>query len=269
MRAPRSAGSSPHTRGARRRGRGPLGCAPDHPRIRGEHSFVTSRGLLGCRIIPAYAGSTVRPAACLARPPDHPRIRGEHVTPSLLRPSPSGSSPHTRGARRADRGCGVDGGIIPAYAGSTWRARALVSSGRDHPRIRGEHSVPEAPPRATPGSSPHTRGAPTAPYLAPRHCVDHPRIRGEHFSWVPISVAISGSSPHTRGARCLDARSVQGPRIIPAYAGSTGRPIGWLRCPRDHPRIRGEHSPTMNGTTPRGRIIPAYAGSTGPGRRAS
>ena len=70
-------------------------------------------------------------------------------------------------------------------------------------------------------------------------------------------------------------------RIIPAYAGSTGRR---RRCQgrRDHPRIRGEHgtvgdsaihlygsSPHTRGARPDGAenddsggIIPAYAGST-------
>ena len=132
-------GSSPHTRGARHfeivvypvqriipayagstassPRRRP--CAPDHPRIRGEHqdgftympeaggSSPHTRGALhvgppafpGVRIIPAYAGSTpVAPSTCPA-PGDHPRIRGEHDA--------GGRKPaaHPR--------------IIPAYAGST------------------------------------------------------------------------------------------------------------------------------------------------------
>ena len=50
-------GSSPHTRGARGRDEG----------RRDEN-----------RIIPAYAGSTVRRWAMMRRATDHPRIRGEH-----------------------------------------------------------------------------------------------------------------------------------------------------------------------------------------------
>ena len=52
-----SAGSSPHTRGAR--------------------SFFFFRPG-GFRIIPAYAGSTHHPMPRVSLMKDHPRIRGEH-----------------------------------------------------------------------------------------------------------------------------------------------------------------------------------------------
>ena len=65
---------------------------------------------------------------------------------------------------------------------------------------------------------------------------------------------------------------VRGPSggIIPAYAGSTcvrGRVAG---LSRDHPRIRGEHSPRHEKKLIPLVIIPAYAGSTcgGCGRRS-
>ena len=100
----KTSGSSPHTRGAR------LHWSPlrwrqwDHPRIRGEHSDLrvvcqdmpgssphtrgaltpVSRCLGVLRIIPAYAGSTVRRLRRPGRPQDHPRIRGEHVKLSYL-----------------------------------------------------------------------------------------------------------------------------------------------------------------------------------------
>ena len=172
----------------------------------------------------------------------------------------------------------------------------------DHPRIRGEHflwwwSLSEAA-----GSSPHTRGAPSAtssstlrrriiPAYAGSTVVqaafggdrrDHPRIRGEHTRISGSNHTKPGSSPHTRGAP--DAERGEGllERIIPAYAGSTccsfeAAPTAW-----DHPRIRGEHavtgpaespgpgsSPHTRGAPPEAarqdglsRIIPAYAGST-------
>ena len=71
----------------------------------------------------------------------------------------AGSSPRTRGAQKEMYLRLDDGGIIPAYAGSTRppSLRALLLG--DHPRVRGEH------PRATDkeiriaGSSPRTRGA--------------------------------------------------------------------------------------------------------------
>ena len=91
----------------------------DHPRLRGEHlerrevtteevgSSPPTRGAPeqhfgifgGCRIIPAYAGSTNRDEKLLGPYTDHPRLRGEHVWSYY---------PLRDGNR-----------IIPAYAGST------------------------------------------------------------------------------------------------------------------------------------------------------
>ena len=172
----------------------------DHPRIRGEHtpacaipscptgSSPHTRGArsgipshrIRVRIIPAYAGST-------------------RCTSSLL-PSRYGSSPHTRGALMAPRRLLAAAGIIPAYAGSTGGISAGFSEAWDHPRIRGEHGVPEFQAGGGAGSSPHTRGAPSwrrgdfvllriipayagstaPPPQARRSGPDHPRIRGEH-----------------------------------------------------------------------------------------
>ena len=172
-------GSSPHTRGARRR--------RPHPNV-------------DRRIIPAYAGSTRTYAAGEPLARDHPRIRGEHEKTRHPPPQTPGSSPHTRGARRQ---CGLYDEIpriIPAYAGSTSRNGAVASIAADHPRIRGEHAPLMATCRSSPGSSPHTRGAQilaavrrwpsgiipayagstaTGPTRA-RTARDHPRIRGEH-----------------------------------------------------------------------------------------
>ena len=134
-------GSSPHTRGApqgRRRlarlGRiipayagsttpswKVTGNPADHPRIRGEHPIAVhmkaygtgssphtrgARTVVGCwrrrrRIIPAYAGSTTACPSPSGAERDHPRIRGEHDPEDPLAMIDAGSSPHTRGARKA------------------------------------------------------------------------------------------------------------------------------------------------------------------------
>ena len=172
-------GSSPHTRGARRRlsarRHGPgiipayagstataaekTSLTPDHPRIRGEHLPTEGGRHFRRRIIPAYAGSTNRVRLAGQRRQDHPRIRGEH------RPIPEhcqmaeGSSPHTRGALPGMDLNNVAIGIIPAYAGSTDGPHTTSRAVWDHPRIRGEHGVNTAGEYARPGSSPHTRGA--------------------------------------------------------------------------------------------------------------
>ena len=152
------------------------------------------------------------------------------------------------------------------------------------------------------GSSPHTRGAPTAtPTAGPSAriipayagstgwrrsrdagCSDHPRIRGEHIGWAAHQVKITGSSPHTRGARASQAMATSTTTIIPAYAGSTRARSVRSERSWDHPRIRGEHMPWGDsggqhpGSSPHTRgahhyrrhetaardIIPAYAGST-------
>ena len=74
-----SAGSSPHTRGAR-------------------EIFAAHCASYG--IIPAYAGSTWEDTPGDAWPGDHPRIRGEHAADRQYLDSYEGSSPHTRGAPR-------------------------------------------------------------------------------------------------------------------------------------------------------------------------
>ena len=134
------AGSSPHTRGARRN---------------------QNRRRLARQIIPAYAGSTRSRLKSGQKVTNHPRIRGEHKYWATRWAAPEGSSPHTRGARRPDRRRYPDDRIIPAYAGSTQAGASLRMVTTDHPRIRGEHTtfIPEI--EVPDGSSPHTRGART------------------------------------------------------------------------------------------------------------
>ena len=152
---------------------------PDHPRIRGEHFLwwwslsevagssphtrgAPDRGQLrtkGRRIIPAYAGSTSKSESRSTHSRDHPRIRGEHAPSARRSSSRLGSSPHTRGALVLQLGALVELGIIPAYAGSTYREIGFETIVMDHPRIRGEHKRAFKNARIVVGSSPHTRGA--------------------------------------------------------------------------------------------------------------
>ena len=294
----------------------------DHPRIRGEHRALGPRGTStrgssphtrGARqpfktaplrngIIPAYAGSTSLGSCRRGGLWDHPRIRGEHQSAMMTYLTLSGSSPHTRGARRGLPKTAQPDRIIPAYAGSTRARRRQCAAEQDHPRIRGEHRQKTPSPATTRGSSPHTRGArelsrhllfdagiiPAYAGSTLRNAYklmkleDHPRIRGEHVYHTAAIFDQSGSSPHTRGARYAanECDAVYG--IIPAYAGSTSRQWSLAAGGRDHPRIRGEHAHTAlkmtirAGSSPHTRgalasaaagagtagIIPAYAGST-------
>ena len=194
----------------------------------------------------------------------------------------AGSSPHTRGAHHRVHRDGNRLGIIPAYAGSTtgiYQSSAIMS---DHPRIRGEHMMPEATIAAICGSSPHTRGAladcraeiqegriipayagstrhrdhrttlrKDHPRIRGEHtsstapmdcCRDHPRIRGEHQPPHRRRRQGGGSSPHTRGAPRHSRALGLSGGIIPAYAGSTVVAYTPHNNHWDHPRIRGEHT---------------------------
>ncbi len=192
---------------------------------------------------------------------DHPRIRGEHLMKYGLVIEAAGSSPHTRGAPLRPVPESLCRRIIPAYAGSTVRIQIGGFDFEDHPRIRGEHVMVTGCSLGAAGSSPHTRGArgrrrvgwswsgiipayagsTTSPLHTAEPDSDHPRIRGEHLSGEPAVWSETGSSPHTRGAHLLEKRGLIGGRIIPAYAGSTGRDGYNVRIVADHPRIRGEH----------------------------
>ena len=168
--------------------------------------------------------------------------------------------------------------------------------------MRGEHQSRMRVSGLLKGSSPHARGAPCGgftrassggiipacagstrlPRSAAQRLRDHPRMRGEHNSPGRLHSPHLGSSPHARGARCSVSYAIHHGRIIPACAGSTHRWNFAVGAVRDHPRMRGEHSPLefcsrcSAGSSPHARgalaqrwdlwglegIIPACAGST-------
>ena len=168
-------------------------------------------------------------------------MRGEHSHMTTSSETPTGSSPHARGARMEKTKVTYVDGIIPACAGSTPRARHRDVHRRDHPRMRGEHS-PERQSRTNQlGSSPHARGAPFLRARGPilggiipacagsthRSTIgrsrrrDHPRMRGEHLCTKCVDSIRRGSSPHARGAQAVELDVLELAGIIPACAGST------------------------------------------------
>ena len=172
-------------------------------------------------IIPACAGSTGHVA--IGRPGewDHPRMCGEHVESRYGFTCETGSSPHVRGALFCITRSPLDGGIIPACAGSTTCADGTTVKLRDHPRMCGEHSTETPVQPLSAGSSPHVRGAPSSRREGSWRCRDHPRMCGEHHEgWKPLRPQ-TGSSPHVRGAQIPARLDVLAPGIIPACAGST------------------------------------------------
>ena len=195
-----------------------------------------------------------------------------------------------------------DRGIIPACAGSAPGRPPTRRAGRDHPRVRGEHSRNPYLVYINRGSSPRARGALGEPHRGGLHvgiipaCAgstpggrpaaalarDHPRVRGEHSKAADKPNGIEGSSPRARGARRHPAGDSHPRGIIPACAGSTHLTDVASVQGGDHPRVRGEHLHRVHdrgrhrGSSPRARgappletyskpnlgIIPACAGST-------
>ena len=195
-------------------------------------------------------------------------------------------------------------GIIPAYAGNTFRRRRVRVQGGDHPRVCGEHRLFSIRFLSYRGSSPRMRGTlyeVAADFLgsgiipayagntnrrgeSDADARDHPRVCGEHDTPGARGRARTGSSPRMRGTH--DGSAVFVPRhgIIPAYAGNTCAIKGGTSYDWDHPRVCGEHKrlprthTTRPGSSPRMRgthgvpaqicvvfgIIPAYAGNTLP-----
>ena len=134
-------------------------CAGDHPRVCGEHvllillspfvlgSSPRMRGthqmqgehLTTVGIIPAYAGNTLFPCGTVRSARDHPRVCGEHAVFDESAVDAEGSSPRMRGTLWPTPPTRAPTGIIPAYAGNTFRSIVRTGCWRDHPRVCGEH----------------------------------------------------------------------------------------------------------------------------------
>ena len=127
------------------------------PRMRGTHSMP-----IGCpesaRIIPAYAGNTVRCLRYWWFAWDHPRVCGEHIQTLRDWRVILGSSPRMRGTPCDAFSEKLLAGIIPAYAGNTARGFWRPLPKRDHPRVCGEHNRTRRDFRVYEGSSPRMRG---------------------------------------------------------------------------------------------------------------
>ena len=122
------------------------------PHVRG--ALGDDAGLpLHSGIIPACAGST----NCV-------------IPPSQRR---TGSSPHVRGALPKRVMANDFLGIIPACAGSTMPTHTGMNTGRDHPRMCGEHASCSLHRFPRQGSSPHVRGAHFENSIIPRKRKDN------------------------------------------------------------------------------------------------
>ena len=92
------------------------------PRVRGKPGQGSGRSA-DQRLIPACAGKTRRRRRRGRRCAAHPRVCGENEWVNGRGQVRTGSSPRVRGKRRSAGSGGDQGGLIPACAGKTTRAR--------------------------------------------------------------------------------------------------------------------------------------------------
>ena len=187
-----------------------------HPRSRGENLIPTvmqlssvgssplTRGKLEdmCGVslsrglIPAHAGKTPTgargPASCRA----HPRSRGENRWGRGFAGREAGSSPLTRGKRKAASTVKYADRLIPAHAGKTGCLRGPRFQAEAHPRSRGENSPTNAFTAVPAGSSPLTRGK-----LCVRHAHDGKR------GLIPAHAGKTSAFDAARSARAAHPRS--------------------------------------------------------------
>ena len=110
------------------------------------------------RIIPAYAGNTLRLSPFPDTSKDHPRVCGEHGFDGAYSTIKKGSSPRMRGTLNVRCECFIRFRIIPAYAGNTDKTIEKLNNAKDHPRVCGEHLKIYRRILMCIGSSPRMRG---------------------------------------------------------------------------------------------------------------
>ena len=210
------------------------------PLTRGQRSAV-DLDCVDLGITPAHAGTTEPWDAWPGCSWDHPRSRGDNAHGRHCSSSHPGSPPLTRGQRPWDYLPLTVFRITPAHAGTTPSSSCQTSSGRDHPRSRGDNWQRMHFGMEQLGSPPLTRGqlryddVILLEYrITPAHAgttqkrhnfdaalQDHPRSRGDNFHYVQIPCKGIGSPPLTRGQRAQDKRVKAGLGITPAHAGTT------------------------------------------------
>ena len=108
------------------------------PRGRGK-LFITHNALQYIRLIPAWAGKTLRGHYRHGRGAAHPRVGGENVGSDSMSMVGTGSSPRGRGKLSPTGYTRARFRLIPAWAGKTMAGtfRCVVLSA--HPRVGGEN----------------------------------------------------------------------------------------------------------------------------------
>ena len=181
-----------------------------------------------------------------------------------------GSSPLSRGILDSCPSPSHRYRIIPALAGNTTLGSHVGHQSRDHPRSRGEYHAGGSCQPIRRGSSPLSRGIRgdlrgcrsafgIIPALAGNtvfsaqawaRASDHPRSRGEYKVLESAVKDGRGSSPLSRGILLIMIARGGMLGIIPALAGNTVSLDVIRKCPRDHPRSRGEYKTVLISKSP-------------------
>ena len=192
-------------------------------------------------LIPTYAGNTLANQIIFSHERAHPHVCGEHWHTSSLKHTSPGSSPRMRGTPRIFFANPCSMGLIPTYAGNTFRPRWFCAVRRAHPHVCGEHPLCQLASSESRGSSPRMRGTPQMfgdeiPQngLIPTYAGNtggarsaglwsraHPHVCGEHAGVLAPAGLYSGSSPRMRGTPQVLGGDTQPGGLIPTYAGNT------------------------------------------------
>ena len=198
----------------------PVPAMGEHPRARGENSWVSwwmfsamgtsprTRGKQPRQLqqqpehrnIPAHAGKTITIVVVVVSGGEHPRARGENPNAERKLFVQEGTSPRTRGKPHRHRRRQRRLRNIPAHAGKTASLRAL-----------------------------------------PCLMTEHPRARGENPDGSQWGYSAEGTSPRTRGKHVVVGYQTTAARNIPAHAGKTKYRFWVFRRAAEHPRARGEN----------------------------
>ena len=144
-------------------GPGPRGSSP---RVRGKPTGAPGRPA-SCRLIPARAGKTWRPARPSSTSAAHPRACGENVLGGWPVFHDPGSSPRVRGKHGGSGHGSGPARLIPARAGKTSSASPRPGARAAHPRACGENERSPGDLVQFDGSSPRVRGKPGREHREP------------------------------------------------------------------------------------------------------
>ena len=297
------AGSSPRGRGKRRGGppgRNKGGLIPAwagktmghgrrhhdgqaHPRVGGENAAMMRSVLPIQGSSPRGRGKPSTRPCKHSRDSAHPRVGGENAEDQTRNVYEPGSSPRGRGKPRDAAFGPFLGGLIPAWAGKTWRGHAEGGRVRAHPRVGGENVSALTERRRPRRLIPAWAGKTDEVDDSRDRRRAHPRVGGENYGQQCAELFALGSSPRGRGKPHRTVGGARPPGLIPAWAGKTPQATYPIPGTRAHPRVGGENPYAASndqdpkGSSPRGRgkrelfgadaerrgLIPAWAGKTG------